>query len=507
MFNNGTPTKEPRNRLQEQEVAITRIRLTMLLKEIRQAFRLLAKNPGFTAIAALSLALGIGANSAIFSLVDAILLRPLPVHDPGEVVNVPTDTPSKPFSGVSFPDYRDHRDKNRSLAGLVAYQFSTFGFASSATATPQMRLGTLVSDNFFDVLGIQPALGRGFLPDEGKVSGRDATVILSHDFWEFQFARDPSAIGRTVRLNGIDFTIVGVLPPGFTTIDQWVQPALYAPSTMSQRLSAAAKDTLEQRDDRSWQVKDRLKPGVSRQAAQSELAGIPKNLEKANPNTNRHRTAVVRTELQSRVQQDPPDAAMATMLMALSGLVRIIACAKVANLFLARATSRSREIAIRLAIGIGRLRLIRQLFVESLMLALLGCTLGVVFAYGGIRFLQRIEIPSDIPVVIATQLDHRVVLFSLLAAFASALVFGLAPAWQALRTDLVPALKSGRLGASGARRTIGRNALVIGQVALSVVLLVAAGMLLHGFRNAPVPNPPFPPHHLLTMHFHTSSLR
>ncbi len=479
----------------------------MLLKEIRQAFRLLAKNPGFTAIAALSLALGIGANSAIFSLVDAILLRPLPVHDPGEVVNVTTDTPSKPFSGVSFPDYRDHRDKNRSLAGLVAYQFSTFGFASSATATPQMRLGTLVSDNFFDVLGIQPALGRGFLPDEGKVSGRDATVILSHDFWEFQFARDPSAIGRTVRLNGIDFTIVGVLPPGFTTIDQWVQPALYAPSTMSQRLSAAAKDTLEQRDDRSWQVKGRLKPGVSREAAQSELAGIAKNLEKAYPDTNRDRTAVVRTELQSRVQQDPPDAALVTMLMALAGLVLIIACANVANLFLARATSRSREIAIRLAIGIGRLRLIRQLFVESLMLALLGCTLGVVFAYGGIRFLQRIEIPSDIPVVIATQLDHRVVLFSLLAAFASALVFGLAPAWQALRTDLVPALKSGGLGASGARRTIGRNALVIGQVALSVVLLVAAGMLLDGFRKALVLNPGFRTDHLMTMEFDTSFVR
>jgi predicted permease len=479
----------------------------MLLKEIRQALRLLAKNPEFTAIAALSLALGIGANSAIFSLADAILLRPLPVLKPRQVVNVTSETPSTPLGRISYPDYRDLRDKSRSFDGLVLYQFYTFGVTTSPTVTPQMRLGALVSDNFFRVLGVQPALGRGILPEEDKVSGRDPVIFLTHDYWRFQFANDTSAIGRTIRLNGIDFTIVAVLPENFTTIDQWVRPAFYVPLTMAQRLRAAKTDPLEDRKERSWQVKGRLKPGVSREAAQSELAGIAKNLEKAYPETNRDRTVAVRTELQERIREDPPDATLVTMLMALVGLVLIIACANIANLFLARGSSRSREIAIRLAIGVGRLRLVRQLFIESLLLALLGGILGVGFAYGGIRFLQTIDIPTDIPVVITAQLDYRVFLFSLLAAVASALVFGLAPAWQALRTDLVSALKCAGLAASAGRRTIGRNALVISQIALALVLLVATGMLLDGFQKALALNPGFRTDHIMGMEFDTSFVR
>jgi predicted permease len=477
----------------------------MLFKEIRQAIRLLAKNPGFTAIAALSLALGIGANSAIFSLADAILLRPLPVPHASQVLSVRTETPSTPLDGVSFPEYRDIRDKNQSLAGLVAFQFTTVGFAATPKALPQMRLGQMVSDNFFSVLGVQPSLGRAFLADEGKVPGRDAIAILSYQFWENEFGRDTAAIGRSVRMNGIDFTIVGVAPKNFTGIDQWVRPYFYVPLSMAPRLMPAnSGNVLEDRANRMFNAKGRLKPFVSRETAQAELTAIGKNLEKAYPEVNRNRSVILRTEFEDRVQQDPPDSYLVMMLMALVGLVLIIACANVANLLLARAQARSREIAIRLAIGAGRVRLLRQLLIESLILAMCGCVLGLGFAFGGIRFLQTLKIPGDIPVVISPQLDQRVLLFSLIAAVMSALVFGIAPAWQALKTDLVPALRSAGLTSSARRRTIGRNALVVSQVALSLVLLVATGMLLDGFRKVLVINPGFRIDHIMTMAFDTS---
>jgi len=479
----------------------------MMLKEIRQAFRLLAKNPGFTAIAALSLALGIGANSAIFSLTDALLLRPLPVLHPSEVVTISTDTPHNPFEAVSYPDYRDIRDKTQSLSGVVAYQYSTFGFAASPTAVPQMRLGLLVSDNFFRVLDVQPALGRAFLPEEGKVPGRDAIAVLGYDFWANDFGRDSSVVGRTIRLNGIDFTIIGVAPQKFTGMDQLVRPALYTPATMMNRLSASGKDPLEDRANHGFLVKARLKSGVSRAQAQAELAAIGKNLEKSYPETNRNRNVVVRTELEARVQQSPPDAALVTMLMALVGLVLLIACANVANLLLARSRARSREIAIRLAIGASRVRLIRQLLTESVILAMIGCLLGLGFAYAGIRFLQTIRIPTDLPIVLSIELDHRVLIFSFLAALVSALIFGIAPALQATKADLAGTLKSAGLTSSARRRTIGRNSLVIGQVALAMVLLVAAGMLLDGFQKALVMNPGYRTDHVMMLEFDTSFIR
>ena len=478
-----------------------------MLKDIRQAIRLLAKNPGFTAIAALSLAIGIGANSAVFSLADALLLRPLPVEEPSGVVSVSTNTPGNPFGGTSFPDYRDFRDKSQSLAGLVAFDFYTFGFATSPTVQPQMRMGFLVSDNFFQVLRIQPALGRAFLPEEGKVPGRDAIAILSYDLWANQFGRDRSVVGRTIRLNGIDFAVIGVAPESFTGMDPFIRPALYVPLTMSQRLSAAPKNPLEDRSAANWELRGRLKPGVSREQAQAELVAIAKNLEKAYPDTNRNHSAAVRTELQARMQQDPYDSALAIMLMALVGLVLLIACANVANLLLSRARSRSREIAIRLAIGISRARLVRQLLTESMILALLGGALGLGLAYFGIRFLKGLPVPTDLPVVIGVQLDQRVLLASLFAAIVSALIFGIAPAWQAVKTDLIAGLRSAGLSSSARRRTLGRNALVVGQVAFSMILLVAAGMIFDGFRKALVMNPGFRTDHIMLMEFDTRLVR
>ncbi len=479
----------------------------MAFQEIRLTFRVLAKNRGFTAIAALSLALGIGANSAIFSLADALLLRPLPIRDPGAVVTVTTNTPDNPYSGVSYPNYRDLRGKAQSFDGVVAFQLSTWGVAGSAGEIAQMRMGLIVSDNFFQVLGVEPTLGRSFRPEETRVPGRDAVVVLAHDFWYTQFGADRSVIGRTIRLNGIEFTVAGIAPESFTGVDQYIRPALFVPVTMKQRLDASKDNPLETRGSHDFTVKARLKPGTSLGTARAELTTIWNNLQQSYPDTNRGRKVDVKTEIQARYQQDPYDAILVMFLMGLVGLVLIIACANVANLLLARASSRAREIAIRLAVGASRMRLVRQLLIESLALALLGGLFGVVLGYAGIRFLQRIQVPTDLPVVISVQLDHRVLAFSLIAALVSALFFGLAPALQSTKTGLVPALKAGGQGLQGRRRTIGRNVLVVGQVALSMALLVAAGMLVDAVGKTLKFDPGFRTDHLLMMEFDTALVR
>src|SRR5262249_24925023 len=256
-----------------------------------------------------------------------------------------------------------------------------------------------------------------------------------------------------------------------------------------------------------FRVKGRLKAGVSREQAEAELATIWKGLESLQSEADRQRILRVRTELQARIRSSPPDAYLVMMLMALVAVVLLIACANVANLLLGRARARTREVAIRIAIGVTRTRLVRQLLTESFLLALLGVVAGVAFAYGGIGFLQTIRIPSDFPIVISPQLDGRVLLFSLFSGIASALVFGLAPALQSSKTDLVPALKSTETGQSGRERTVGRNSLVIGQVALSMILLIATGMLLDGFRKSLVLNPGFRTDHILTTEFDTSLVR
>jgi predicted permease len=296
-------------------------------------------------------------------------------------------------------------------------------------------------------------------------------------------------------------------PESFTGVDPYIRPALFVPMMMKQSLEASRDDPLENRGAHDFTVKARLKPGASQETARAELAAIWNSLQQAYPDANRGRKADVKTEIQARYQQDPYDAILVMFLMGLVALVLIIACANVANLLLARANARSCEIAIRLAVGATRVRLIRQFLLESLVLALLGGVFGVGLSYAGIRFLQRIQVPSDLPIVIGIQLDHRVVEFSLLAALASALFFGLAPALQSSKTGLVPALKAGAQGLNGRRRTIGRNILVVGQVALSMALLVAAGMLVDAVGMTLSFNPGFRTDHLLMMEFDTALVR
>ncbi len=467
--------------------------------DLRYALRTLRRQPGFVAVAVISLALGIGANSAIFSFADALLFRPLPIAHPGEVLNVSNSTPENASEGLSYPDYRDLRASNHSFEGLVAYRAPQMGVSLSSSAPPQMRMTMMVSDNFFNVLGITPALGRAFLDEEGKIPGRDPIAILGYDFWSTQCGADPSVVGRTLRLNGVDFQIVGVAPESFTGMEQLFRPALFVPLSMWGRLSPGSENPVEDRARHDLAVKGRLATGASLQSAQAEFDALGRNLERSWPRTNLNRRVAVRTEIKARIQQTPFRLIVVTMLMVLVGLVLIIACANVASLLLARARARGREVAIRLSIGAGRLRLVRQFMIESLVVALLAGVAALGVASAAMRFLSTLQVPNDIPIVLGLALDSRLLTFNLCAALVSCVLFGLAPALQSSRTELVPALKSGGLSGGARSRVIGRNILVVGQIALAMVLLIVSAMYVDGLRWIIGSNPGFRTDHLISM--------
>ena len=466
--------------------------------DVRYSLRGLRSQPAFVSVAVLSLGLAIGANSAIFSFADALLLRPLPVRNPSTLFDVTNTTPDSPLEGMSFPDYRDVSGKSRSFDGLLAYRLTTLAAATDPSSTARVRFAALVSDNYFAVAGIAPSLGRAFVHGEANTPGH-AVALISHEFWQQQYAGDPAVAGKTLRLNGILFTIIGVTPESFTGLDRFVHPSIFAPLGMSQRLSSAPADPLEDRGLRELVVKGRLRAGSSQERAQAELDTLSAAFEREYAKTNHNHRLTIRTELQRRIQETPQLLALVKMLMGLVGLILIIACSNLGNLLLARGRARRREIAIRLSIGAGRVRLVRQLMTESLILALAGGAAGLAFAYGGILLLQTLSVPSDPPSVLAVRLDWRVVEFGLLAALASCVLFGLAPAWQTVRTDFVSALKAGGGRASGEKRTLGRDILVAGQIALAMVVLIAAGMFLSGFRKTLMSRPDFRTDHLISM--------
>jgi macrolide transport system ATP-binding/permease protein len=479
-----------------------------MLNDFRYALRTLRQNPGFALVAILSLALGIGANSAMFSFADALLLRPLPVPQPSRVVTVVSHTRGEDFGRLSYKDFIDFRNKSRSFEGLAALQLIRVGFATSKDGLPQMKAGFLASGDTFRALRAEPELGRSFRPEEDQAPGRDAVAVISHALWESEFASSRDVIGKTIFLNGIGFSIIGVAPESFTGVDQFFHPAVFVPLTMSPRLAATPEQSiLLRRDDRGLLVKGRLKPGVSVAEANAEAEVIGKQLEQAYPDTNRNCSAAVRTEFQVRVDQSPYDAMIVGFMLALVGVVLLIACANVANLLLSRARARSREIAVRLAIGAGRARLIRQLLTESLVIAVLGGALGLLLAQAGVESFSHFKIPSDIPLSIDAKLDLRVTLFALFASIASAILFGLAPALQATRTDLVQALKSGVEGTRKRRRLLGRNTLVIAQVAGSLLLLVCAAQLFRATSFLLSSPPGFRTDHILMTTFDPTLVR
>src|SRR5581483_4753901 len=386
-----------------------------MLHDLRYAVRALRQNPGFALVAIISLALGIGANSAIFSLADALLLRPMPVPHASELMQVQAQVrgeglgPVGQYSLLSYPDYRDLRARSQSFSGLAASTFSSFGFATQKSALPQMKIGVFVSADFFNVLDVHPELGRSFRPDEDQTPGRDAVAVVSHDLWKTEFAARPDIVGQTMFLNSIAFTVVGVAPEGFTGPNLLVGSAVYVPLAMAPLLHAdASRKELEDRGARALLVHGRLKSGVRLSQAAAEAQVIGRQLAQSYPETNKTTSFSVATDLQARLRQGAFDATVVGFLLALSAVVLLIACANVMNLLLSRARARSREIAVRLAIGAGRPRLIRQLLAESLVIAVLGGSLGILVAQAGIDLLSRIPVPSDVPILLDLRLDTRV---------------------------------------------------------------------------------------------------
>ena len=316
-------------------------------------------------------------------------------------------------------------------------------------------------------MGVEPTIGRAFRPEEDEVPGRDAVVILGRTMWEQEFGADGGVLGRTVRINGVPFTIIGVAPARFTGMDRFVRYDFFIPLMMSPRVIADSKAaSLESRDARNLTLKGRLKPSVSQATAQSELTAIATDLERAYPDTNKNRRFFVKTELQSRIAENPPEAMLMAMLSTLALAVLLVACANVAGLLTSRAPARAREMALRLAIGAGRGRLIRQLVTESLLIAIAGGVLGLAVGYAGMMLFRQIRIPTDLPIMLAFEMNQRALVFSLIVAMGSAVVFGLVPALQASRTDLTAVMKAADAVGRGRRRRWGRAVLVAAQVAI-----------------------------------------
>ncbi|HXA06864.1 MAG TPA: ABC transporter permease [Bryobacteraceae bacterium] len=466
------------------------------LQDVRYGLRILAANPGFTAAAVISLAVGIGANTAMFSLADAILLRPLPVERPGEVVRILSTTRGDNAGYASYPDFLDFRNQTRTLSGVVAWSQILLGFRANSSNAAQVKLGAVVTTDFFDVLGVRPALGRGFRKDEDQ----QPVAVLSYALWKSQLSGDSSVIGRQIRLSNLDFTVIGVLPETFPGVQLFVHEELYVPLGMWPRVSSSDASPIERRDHRNLFVYGRLRPGRSVRDVQAEFATIGRNLEQAYPDTNHGRSVAAVTEIDARKRNESDLPPLVALLLTIAGLVLIIACANVANLLLSRARARSREIAIRLAIGAGRARLLQQFLTESLLLSIFGGAAGLLMAMVCMQFLSSIRMPTDFPIRLVVPVDTRVLVFCTIASLASGLIFGLAPALQMLKTDLTGTLKAGDLAVSGRKRRLhARNLLVVGQVTVSTVLLVASGLLVKDFVQTLDFHPGFRTDHVLLM--------
>ncbi|HEX9427434.1 MAG TPA: ADOP family duplicated permease, partial [Candidatus Polarisedimenticolia bacterium] len=484
-----------------------------LLQDIRYGFRMLFKSPGFTAVAALSLALGIGANTTIFTLINAIFLSPIPVHDaPGLVTLYTTDARVKDDEGggdsvlmpMSRPNFEDFRDHNSVFAGLVAVSGLPLNMLHGGT--PEQIGGEIVSGSYFSLLGVTPTLGRAFLPEEDKTPGAHPVVVLSHAFWTKRFGGDQGIVGSSLTLNGLPFTVIGVAPKGFLGTNLLASPNLWVPMMMHKEVLAGfAAENFDDRRALIFNVFGRLKPGATLGQAQAEFRTIAANLEKEYPQPNQGRSVTLMPLAQTTIfpALRRTFTAAGRLLMTIVGLVLLIACANVANLLLARSTARRKEIAIRLSLGASRARLVRQLLTESMLLALLGGVLGLLIAVWGRDLLLAFRPPQFFPDGLTLDLDGRVLGFTLAISLITGALFGIAPALQASRPDLVIELKE-RTGSQAAHRGGRfslRGVLVVTQVALSLISLVGAGLFLRSMQNTQRIDPGFQAKSLLNVGF------
>jgi predicted permease len=475
-----------------------------ILADLRFALRTFGRAPVFTAVAVISLAFGIGANTAIFTLVDQVLLRGLPVKEPGQLTLL-TWRGSHYGSNwgsnsLSYPMYRDIRDQNRVFSGMLC-RFGT-SLSMSHTGQTERVMGELVSGNYYDVLGVRAAAGRLISPEDDRLAGNGPVAVLSYDYWQSRFNGDKNIVGQTIRLNSYPMTVIGVTQPGFYGVDLGYSPQIMVPVTMKKQMTPNWDD-LEQRRTRWVQVFARIKPGVSIEQAQASLQPIFKSIIHMEVQEHAFRTASryskdrfleatisVLPGGQGRPQFRERFAKPLIVLMSIVGLVLLIACANVANLLLARATVRQKEIAVRLALGAKRSRLVWQLLSESVLLAVLGGLAGVLLAFWLDKYLLSL-LPTASPLAINASPDLRVFGFTFLVSALTGIIFGLAPALQGTRTNLAGTLKdqAGSVTSTGAIRF--RKGLVVAQVTLSLLLLIGAGLFIRSLRNLRTLDPGF----------------
>lgn len=471
-----------------------------LWQDVRQGLRVLGKTPSFTIAVALTLGLGIGANAAVFSIINALLLRPLPVADPTNlyVLSVSHQDNDRPHQ-VSWADYVDYRDRAGVFSDVAAYQIDFAGLSADNRAD---RIAvSYVTGNFFTMLGLAPRAGRLILPDEGQTFGADPVIVLGHAYWKKRFNGDPSAVGRHVQINGQPFTVVGVVPETFYGVYTLVEFDAYMPFGMIFP-EPAYRETIARRDNHDLHVIGRLRAGVSFAQAQAGVELLSRQLEQQYPDTNKTVRARLIPEHLARPEPNAADSNpfVAGVFMLLVGLVLLVACVNVVNLMMVRATVRQRELAVRAALGAGRKRLVRQLLTESLLLAAAGGLAGAAIGAWISRLLSRITLPADIPIRFDLTFDWRVFAYVAVVALGTGVIVGLIPALRASRTDLNEVLREGgRSMADGGGRQYVRSALVVAQVAVSLVLLVAAALFVRSVQRAQSVDLGFDPSHVINL--------
>ena len=457
-----------------------------------------------TAVAVLSLALGIGANTTIFTVVNAVLLNPLPVTDSSRLVSVfTTDERAGPFGAyaqMSRPNFEDMRAKNDTFEGMIAAAFTPMNL--SGRGEPEQVVGQIVTGDYFDVLGAPMALGRGFRGSQDDRPGADPVVVLAYGVWQRRFGGRLDIVGDQITINGRSFTVVGVTAEGFRGTTNLGGPELWVPFGVHREMTSGfLAENWDSRRGLLFQINGRLKDGVTVEQAQANLRGIAKALEEQFPSDNRGRTTTVVSLAESAINPGFRENVViaGSLLMAIVGLVLLIACGNVANLLLARATARRQEIAVRLSLGAGRGRLIRQLLTESVLLASLGGVLGVIVAFWARSALWAFRPPFLQENALDLQFDSSVVVFTGLVSVLTGILFGLAPALQSSRADLVTELKERTTVPSGTHWYSARNLLVVGQVGLSFIALVSAGLFLRSLGNAQQIDPGFEADRLLIL--------
>ncbi len=471
-----------------------------LWQDVRYGIRSLVKSPAFSLVVVLTLALGIGANTAVFSVVNSLMLRPLPVPNPEELVvlAVKHEGNMDPHQ-VSIPDFQDYRKNTEVFSDMTGYLINFVGVSDGQRA--DRAAISFVASNYFTLLGVEPYLGRMIQPGEGETPGTEPVMVLGYRYWQKRFGADPGVVGKLVHVNGQAYTIIGVVPETFHGAYTLVEFDAYIPLGMSS-LDASYKDHWTRRDEHSLRVLARLKPGVTIEQAEARLGVTARQLQEQYPATNKTVTIHVYPENLSRpepnsAQQNP---IVATLFLSLTGLVLLVACVNVANLLLVRATLRQKELAVRAALGAGKMRLVRQLLTESVLLALGGGVAGAVLGVWVSRLLESVRLPGDLPFRFDFAFDWRAFAYVTALAGAAGIIVGLLPALRASRTNLNDTLRGGgRALSGGAGRHRIRNVLVVAQVAVSLVLLVAAGLFIRSLGNAQSADLGFNPRGVLNM--------